>query len=152
MDALDWVSDLAPVVLRALLAALCGAVVGLERELRGKPAGLKTNALICLGAAVYVHFGQLLTESGQGDPTRIPGQVVTGMGFIGAGAIIRERGAVLGLTTAATLWVVAGIGVFVGTGWFAPAIGLTAVTVGTLLILGMVERVTVRGHRPIPPE
>ena len=74
------------------------------------------------------------------------------MGFIGAGAIIRERGAVLGLTTAATLWVVAGIGVFVGTGWFAPAIGLTAVTVGTLLILGMVERVTVRAHRPIPPE
>src|SRR5207245_4779913 len=93
-----------------------GGVVALERELRDKPACLKTNALICLGAAMYVYFGELLVGRGEGDLTRIPGQVITGMGFIGAGAIIRDGGSIVGLTTAATLWVVAGIGLFIGSG------------------------------------
>jgi putative Mg2+ transporter-C (MgtC) family protein len=95
MDLFEQFSALTPVLTRALLAAVCGGVVGLERELREKPAGLKTNALICLGAASYAHLGELLVTGG-GDPTRIAGQVITGMGFIGAGAILREGGAVRG--------------------------------------------------------
>ncbi len=102
MVLLDQFPVLTSMLTTALLAALCGGVVGLERELRDKPAGLKTNALICLGAAMYVYFGELLVGRGEGDLTRIPGQVITGMGFIGAGAIIRDGGSILGLTTAAT--------------------------------------------------
>jgi putative Mg2+ transporter-C (MgtC) family protein len=134
----------------ALLAALCGAVVGLERELRDKPAGLKTNALICLGAAMYIYLGELLTAKGDGDLTRIPGQVITGMGFIGAGVIIREGGSIVGLTTAATLWTVTAIGLFVGTGYFALALALTLTTVGILIFLRIVEDAIVhwRKHSP----
>src|SRR6266581_7092870 len=106
MVLLDQFPVLTSMLTTALLAALCGGVVGLEREIHDKPAGLKTNALICLGAAMYMYLGELLTQAGSGDPTRIPGQVITGMGFIGAGAIIRDGGSVLGLTTAATLWTV----------------------------------------------
>ncbi len=124
---------------RVFLAALCGGAVGLERELRDKPAGLKTNALICLGSAIYVYFGELLAGEGGGDITRIPGQVIVGMGFIGAGAIIREGGSVVGLTTAATLWVVAAIGLFVGKGDLLIAVVLTLTTLGTLMVARMVE-------------
>lgn len=143
MDLLDPLPTLTPILTRALLAALCGGVVGLERELREKPAGLKTNALICLGAAIYVYFGELLTERGGGDVTRIPGQVIVGMGFIGAGAIVRERGSILGLTTAATLWVVAAIGLFAGMGYFLMAISLTAVTLGILTSMRTAEALIV---------
>src|SRR5918996_6640947 len=129
-----------PALTRALVAAFCGGVVGLERELREKPAGLKTNALICLGAALYVYFGTLVVEQG-GDPTRIAGQVVTGMGFIGAGTILRDGGSVIGLTTAATLWVVAAIGLFVGAGYFSLALVLTLITVGTLVVTRGIEAV-----------
>ena len=139
MDLFDFLSALTPGLTRALLATLCGGVVGLERELRDKPAGLKTNALICLGAAIYVYFGERLAKQGGGDVTRIPGQVIVGMGFIGGGAIIRERGSVLGLTTAATLWVVAAIGLFVGMGHFLMAISLSAITLGILTSMRIVE-------------
>jgi putative Mg2+ transporter-C (MgtC) family protein len=127
----------------ALLAALCGGVVGLEREIRDKPAGLKTNALICLGAAMYVYLGELLIQEGGGDPTRLPGQVITGMGFLGAGAILREGGSVLGLTTAATLWTVTAIGLFIGTRHYALAVTLTATTLGVLISLRIAERLLV---------
>jgi len=139
MALLDQFPVLTSMLTTALLAALCGGAVGLERELRDKPAGLKTNALICLGAAMYVYFGELLLEKGGGDLTRIPGQVITGMGFIGAGTIIREGGAVLGLTTAATLWVVAAIGLFIGSGYFSLALALTVTTAGVLLSMRAVE-------------
>jgi putative Mg2+ transporter-C (MgtC) family protein len=131
-------------LLPALLAALCGGVVGLEREIRDKPAGLKTNALICLGAAMYVYLGELITQESSGDPTRIPGQVITGMGFLGAGAIFRDRGSVLGLTTAATLWTVTAIGLFVGTKHYALGIMLTATTLGVLIFLRVAERLAER--------
>jgi uncharacterized membrane protein YhiD involved in acid resistance len=147
MNPQFWPIDLAAelTILRtmlplALLAALCGGAVGLERELRDKPAGLKTNALICLSAAMYVYLGELLTVEGNGDPTRIPGQVITGMGFLGAGAIIRDGGSVLGLTTAATLWTVTAIGLFIGTGHFTIAIVLTITTIAVLTMLRVIER------------
>lgn len=107
---------------RVLFAILCGGVIGLERELKNKPAGMKTNMLICLGAALYTSVSVLIsmsisTESNHyGDPARVAAQIVSGIGFLGGGSIIQARGTIQGLTTAATIWVVAAIGVCIGLG------------------------------------
>ncbi|HUL78647.1 MAG TPA: MgtC/SapB family protein [Vicinamibacteria bacterium] len=128
-------------VLRGAFAVLCGGAIGIERERRGKPAGFRTNILICLGAALYMLVGELLAGDAKAglDPTRIAAQVVTGIGFLGAGAILHSRGAVTGLTSAATIWVVAGIGLLIGAGF--PALGLvsTALVLLTLEVLARVE-------------
>ncbi len=121
-------------LLRVAFAALCGGAIGLERERRGKPAGFRTNILICVGAALYMLVGELVTAGGGSLPdTRIAAQVVTGIGFLGAGTILHARGAVLGLTSAATIWVVAAIGLLIGAGF--PVLGLLA----TLLVLLTLE-------------
>lgn len=106
---------------RIFFSILCGGIVGLERELKGKPAGIKTNILICLGSCLFTSISELmamsLAQSGHyGDPARVAAQIVSGIGFLGGGAIIQSRGTVLGLTTAATIWVVAAIGVCIGMG------------------------------------
>lgn len=106
---------------RVFFAILCGGVIGLERELKNKPAGIKTNMLICLGAALYTSVSVLLatsiSETGHyGDPSRVAAQIVSGIGFLGGGSIIQARGTIQGLTTAATIWVVAAIGVCIGIG------------------------------------
>ncbi len=121
-------------LLRGVFAVLCGGAIGIERERRGKPAGFRTNILICLGSALYMLVGELLL-AGQKGPvdTRIAAQVVTGIGFIGADTILHARGAVTGLTSAATIWVVAGIGLLVGAGF--PGLGVVA----TLLVLVTLE-------------
>ena len=136
------VSLLVPFVVRCGAAVLCGAMVGLERELKGKPAGFRTNILICLGSAMYMAVGALLQRETAGsaiDPTRIAAQVVTGIGFLGAGCIIQERGRVVGLTTAATIWVVAAIGIIAGGGFPALALVATVLVVLTLRLLGAFE-------------
>jgi len=136
------VSILIPFLVRCGAAVLCGAMVGLERELKNKPAGFRTNILICLGSAMYMAVGVLLQgESGAGavDPTRIAAQVVTGIGFLGAGCIIQERGRVLGLTTAATIWVVAAIGIIAGGGFPILALVASVLVVLTLRVLGAFE-------------
>ncbi|CUS88767.1 MgtC/SapB family protein, partial [Candidatus Kryptonium thompsonii] len=92
------------------LAIVFGGLIGLERELKGKPAGFRTNILICLGSTLYM----ILSMKIAGDPGRIAAQVVTGIGFIGAGTIIQARGTITGLTTAATIFVVASIGLAIG--------------------------------------
>ncbi|MFN4261337.1 MAG: MgtC/SapB family protein [Gemmataceae bacterium] len=94
---------------KTLLAAILGALIGLERTLQGRPAGVRTYAAVAIGACV---FGMISTRGGLNlaDPTRIASNVVTGMGFIGAGVIIRDRGRTLGLTTAATMWATASVG------------------------------------------
>jgi putative Mg2+ transporter-C (MgtC) family protein len=123
-------------LLRGGFAVLCGGIVGLERERRNKPAGFRTNILICLGATLYMVAGELVvrTHSGAGvDPTRIAAQVVTGIGFLGAGTIMHARGSVVGLTSAATIWVVAGIGLLIGAGF--PGLGVLT----TLLVLATLE-------------
>lgn len=157
-----------PVLGRLALAALLGALVGLEREFAGKPAGLRTNILICVGA-------ELLTEASLGiasgfatheliraDPGRIAAQIVSGIGFIGAGTILVARGSVLGLTTAATLWVVAAIGITVGIGAYVEAIGATVLVIVVLFLIGLLEdrvlqarvertlRVSIAGSEPDP--
>lgn len=134
-----------PVLGRLLLALALGAAVGLERELSGKPAGLRTNILICVGAALFTELSLLAANEFVGhdlirsDPARIAAQVVSGIGFIGAGTILVARGNVLGLTTAATLWVVAAIGMAVGLRLYVEAVGATVLVVLTLVALGRFE-------------
>ena len=130
-------------MVRCGAAALCGAMIGLERELKNKPAGFRTNILICLGSAMYMAVGLLLVnEAGEGrsDPARIAAQVVTGIGFLGAGCIIQERARVKGLTTAATIWVVAAIGIVAGAGFPILAFIASSIVLATLVVLGRIER------------
>jgi putative Mg2+ transporter-C (MgtC) family protein len=125
---------------RLALAAALGAVLGFERELREREAGLRTHLLVSLGSALFTivsayGFREFLTSSGNVvsfDPTRIAAQIVTGIGFLGAGAIIRQGLSIRGLTTAATLWVVAAIGLASGAGYYSAAVITTAVALVAL--------------------
>lgn len=125
---------------RLLLAALLGAILGFEREWRQKFAGLRTNILIAIGSTLFTVMSIDLSASVGGDATRVAAQIVTGIGFLGAGAIMRTGGSVRGLTTAAMIWVNAAIGVAVGGGEYHVAIIATAVTLLVLIVLNPVER------------
>ena len=132
-------------VLRLVLAAALGGMIGLEREHSGKPAGFRTNLLICLGAALITEVSYMVAQDGHNlwgatsDPGRIAAQVVSGIGFLGAGTILRNRGNVQGLTTAATLWVVAAIGMAVGARAYLAAMVSTSLVMMALMLLGRVE-------------
>ncbi|MGH2657232.1 MAG: MgtC/SapB family protein [Actinomycetota bacterium] len=139
-------------VLRLLGAAVAGALIGFERELRDQPAGFRTHMLVALGSCVFTvisayGFGEL---TGRGDvrtdPTRIAAQIVTGIGFLGAGVIFRQGLTVRGLTTAASLWVTAALGMAVGAGAYLVAGAGTAIAVLTIVALRPVRR-AVRGLR-----
>jgi putative Mg2+ transporter-C (MgtC) family protein len=121
-----------------LLAVVCGGAVGLERELRGKAAGLRTNILICVGATLFTQLSIDLADV-NGDPGRLAAQIVSGIGFIGAGTILHSRGAVTGLTSAATIWVVAAIGVALGSGAVLEGVGVTLLMLFVLRGLGWIE-------------
>jgi len=116
-------------VLRLLIATVLGGLIGYERELAEKPAGLRTNLLVCLGAALFTVAG-IYGFGSQGDPSRVAAGIVAGIGFLGAGTILRGDGAVHGITTAATIWAVAAIGLAVGAGLYLVAV----VTTGIMLI------------------
>jgi len=107
--------------IRLLLAALLGGVMGYEREQAHKPAGLRTNILVCVGAALFT-IASLHGFGGLSDPARVAAGIVVGIGFLGAGTIMRREGEVAGLTTAATIWVVAGVGLAVGCGLYLVAV------------------------------
>jgi putative Mg2+ transporter-C (MgtC) family protein len=126
-------------MMRLLLAAGLGAVLGLEREYRQKPAGLRTNILIAVGAALFTIVSLMAGRTG-GSTDRIAAQVVTGIGFLGGGAILRGRTTVHGMTTAATIWVNAAIGMTAGAGAYAMATMATAITLVVLVLLPPVER------------
>jgi putative Mg2+ transporter-C (MgtC) family protein len=150
---LSW----AEVVLRIGLAAALGGAIGLERELREREAGLRTHLLVSVGAALFTMVSayawtdwRFSTEEGLVfDPTRIAAQVVTGIGFLGAGAIIRQGLSVRGLTTAATLWVVAAIGMASGVGYYWAALVTTALV---LISLGPLRILAFRLSRTRPEE
>jgi len=125
-------------MLQLVLATVLGGAIGLERELGGKPAGLRTNILICMGSVLYTKLSISMATNGA-DPTRVAAQIVTGVGFIGAGTILHARGAVVGLTSAATIWVVAAIGVALGGGFYLEACGTTLLVILVLQGLGRVE-------------
>jgi len=118
----------------AFLSLILSIAIGFERELRDKPAGIKTHAFIGVGAYAFSYLSFHVADAfPMGDPTRIAAQIVTGIGFIGAGAILQSKGNIQGLTTAATLWIAAAIGTLVGASYFGAAIILTCVTLLVLL-------------------
>lgn len=144
VDWVDWLGDLNKItpltahsvgVICIAVSGLCGAIIGAEREKREKPAGLRTLILICMGSTIFTLASLLLSE-GTLDRGRIAAQVVTGIGFLGAGAIIHERRAVVGLTTGATIWAVSAIGVIIGAGFAAAGFVLTMII---LLVLTLVR-------------
>jgi putative Mg2+ transporter-C (MgtC) family protein len=130
-------SDL-ELIQRLLLAAAIGGLIGAERELRRKSAGFRTNILIALGSAVFTISGITFAPP-NGDPTRIAAQIVTGIGFLGAGTILRNRDGVHGLTTAAIVWVNAALGVAAGGGQYRLALIAAAITLSVLLVMGPIE-------------
>jgi putative Mg2+ transporter-C (MgtC) family protein len=148
IPSLSWEAAL----LRIVVAALLGGAVGIERELRDHDAGFRTHMLVAIGSALFTiisayGFHEFLTTGGavvRADPTRIAAQIVTGIGFLGAGAIIRQGFSVRGLTTAATLWVVAAIGMAAGAGYYGGAVITTAVVLISLWPLRILARMGTR--------
>lgn len=118
-------------------AVLCGGIIGCERQLRGKPAGIRTSILVCLGSAVFIHLGS--SNIGAGDPTRVLGQLITGVGFLGAGVMFSKDGAVTGVATAAVIWVLAAIGAAIGLDYHLGALTLSVITVGLLVGIEVLE-------------
>ncbi len=132
------------IVERLLLVTLLGGIIGFERERHGRAAGLRTHILVGMGSCLMMLTGIFLAEtwSGSGlDPTRIAAQVVSGIGFLGAGTILRARASIRGLTTAASLWVVAGVGLAVGAGFEFGAVAVTLISLVVLFSLSRWERV-----------
>lgn len=122
-------------IVLVLASVLCGLIIGMERQAREKPAGVRTLTLICLGSTIFTIASILMAGDDRGDRGRIAAQVVTGIGFLGAGAIIRDQGTVRGLTTGATIWAVAAIGVLNGVGYAAGGLSLAIVVLVLLLTL-----------------
>lgn len=139
MAGLEWWE----LILRLVLSAILGGAVGYQREATDRPAGFRTHILVAVGAALFTVVS-FYPFDGPGrtatDPTRIAAQVVTGIGFLGAGTIIRRENAVIGLTTAASLWAVAAVGVAAGVGYYSAAVGGTAIILTTLTLLKQFER------------
>lgn len=133
---------------RLLLAALLSGLVGYEREIHGRLAGFRTHILVCVGSTLIMLTSMYIFDIYQGratpDPARIAAQVVSGIGFLGAGTIIRFKASVRGLTTAASLWTVAGIGLAVGTGLYVPATVTTIIVLATLFFLNIFEKSLIR--------
>jgi putative Mg2+ transporter-C (MgtC) family protein len=124
--------------IRVGLAVLCGCIIGIERQLAGKPAGIRTSIFICLGTNIFISLG-VAHSGGNVDMTRVLGQVVTGIGFLGAGVIIAREGLVRGITSASVIWTLAGIGAMIGFGHFLEAVVITVLTVFLLIGIGVLE-------------
>lgn len=136
------------IAVKLVLAILCGGAIGFERELSRKAAGLRTNVLICMGSALFMIVSRHISGGAPyTDPARLVAQVVTGIGFIGAGVILQARGSVTGLTTAATIFVVAAVGITIGEGMVGLALLSTALIIIVLVALRRVERFVIRRQR-----
>src|ERR1051326_1738666 len=123
----------ATIPIKLIIAAVLGGIIRIEREMRDKPAGLRTNILICVGSTLFMSISNAFGD------TRIGAQIVTGIGFLGAGSVLHAHGFVVGLTTAATIWVVAGIGMALGSGMYMVAVFAAAMSLVTLYFLSFVE-------------
>ena len=137
-------------LLELALAVVLGGLIGFEREWKDKPAGLRTNILICMAAVVFAEISQRAAVNG-GDPGRIAAQILTGVGFLGAGTILHQKGGVTGLTSAATIWMVTAIGITLGFGAYLDATGATLLV---LLVLAGLQRAEtwIQRRRPPSPE
>ncbi len=133
------------VVLRLSLATGLGALIGLEREYRGYPAGIRTMALVCLGAALFTEMSPTFAPGG--DTARVAAQIVTGIGFLGAGVILREGFSIRGVTTAATIWTAASLGISVARGYFLVASFVALIVIGLLEASPLTKLVSERGAR-----
>ncbi len=142
-------------IVKLLLAALAGGLVGLEREKHGRPAGLRTNLLVAVGSCVmmivseafYLKYGRFGAESTlRLDPSRVAAQIVTGIGFIGAGVILKEGASVRGLTTAASLWTVAGLGMAFGMGFYSLGVLATILVLSCLIFLKKLDPLIKKDH------
>lgn len=136
------------VLSRLLLAALCGAIIGIEREFNRRAAGFRTHTLVSLGSCLFVliSFDAMNAVPGKFDPARIAAQVVSGIGFLGAGTILQRKNRVSGLTTAATLWLAAGIGMGMGVGYYIPASAATLLGLIVLASLKVVSDFLTKNH------
>ena len=127
-------------VFQLAVSVLCGAIVGIERQLRGKAIGIRTSILICLGTQVFIRLSlNMAVEGVMVDPTRVLGQVVTGVGFLGAGVILGKGGSVTGVTSAAVVWMLAAIGSTIGAGHPLEALILATLVVGILIVVRALE-------------
>ncbi len=126
-------------IAKILIAMLCGGIIGLERQLKDKPAGLRTNILVSTGSCLFVIIALKVSDLYDDDPGRIIGPIITGIGFLGAGTIIQAKGSVRGLTSAATIWIVAGAGMCAGLGLFYLAFLISISVFFLLFILGRIE-------------
>jgi putative Mg2+ transporter-C (MgtC) family protein len=135
-------------LLRLVVALLLGAAVGLERELQRQPAGFRTHAIVGLGAAIFTIVSAYAFTGPVADPTRIAAQIVTGIGFLGGGAILHYGGNVRGLTTAASLWAVAAIGMAAGAGLFVVAVGSVVLVIMALEVFDRIESAIHTRWRP----
>jgi putative Mg2+ transporter-C (MgtC) family protein len=143
-EEIGWAS----ITLRLLMSILLGGCIGLEREIHGKSAGLRTHTLVALGSGLFTILSYALPKlagfEGATDPTRIAAQIITGVGFLGAGTIMQARGGVHGLTTAASIWLVAAIGMAAGGGFFPGALIATVMGVLVLVALSQFEQAMIR--------
>ncbi len=144
---LSQLFDIAPYQWPAIGTAMfCGTIIGLERQLRGKPVGIRTSCLITLGTYLFLATTFLL-QGNDVDPSRVVGQVITGIGFLGAGVMLAKDGAVVGVTSAATIWVLAALGVMIASGHLMPTIKLAVLVV--IILYGvdfMEDRIKVLGR------
>jgi uncharacterized membrane protein YhiD involved in acid resistance len=133
-----------PIGFKVVLSIFCGGAIGLERELKHKPAGLRTNILICVGATLFTWVSVAMADHAlaghPGDPARVAAQIVSGIGFLGGGMILQSGGSVSGLTSAATVWVVSAIGMCIGLGYPITAFIFTLTVIFTLYFLSKVDR------------
>jgi len=129
---LDWVG--------LFCAVIGGSIIGIERQVSGKPVGIRTSALICVGAYIFVTVANAVSN-GSTDNSRIIGQVVTGVGFLGAGVMMARDGIVIGVTSAATIWVQAAIGILIASGYHLSGIKLSLFTVTILVGINILERI-----------
>lgn len=125
---------------RILVASLCGLIIGWERELKHKVAGIRTHIIVCTGSCIFTIIGTVLAQGNTVDPTRIVGQIITGIGFLGAGVIFKQEDKVVGVTSAAFIWLIASIGVLSGCGYMLTSVLLTVGLLMLLICLQYIEK------------
>lgn len=131
----DTILSIAPLDWGNIMACMiCGGMIGWERQIQGKPVGIRTSVLICMGTYIFVAIGALVA-TGTADPTRVVGQVVTGIGFLGAGVMMSKEGSVIGVTSAACIWMLAAMGVLIGTN--NALIGIKISVLSIIILVGV---------------
>ncbi|MBF0252499.1 MAG: MgtC/SapB family protein [Candidatus Omnitrophica bacterium] len=132
------------IIVRIVISAVLGGIIGFERERHKRDAGIRTHMLVCLGSSLFMIVSTLMSieykEAGMVDPSRIASGVVTGIGFLGAGTLLRYGSSIRGLTTAASIWVVSAIGLAVGAGFFIPGVVTTVVVMIVLMLTTITEK------------